>query len=102
MDLGLRDRVCVVTASTGGIGLETARLLASEGARVVTNGRSEEAPGVGEALHVAADLAESGAPEAVVSAAAQAFGRVDVLVNNVGVAYIARFGELTDEQWNET
>src|SRR6266566_108518 len=39
MDLGLRDRVCVVTGSTGGIGLETARLLAAEGARVVVSGR---------------------------------------------------------------
>ena len=39
MDLGLRDRVCVVTGSTGGIGLATARLLADEGAKVVVTGR---------------------------------------------------------------
>ena len=39
MDLGLRDKVCLVTGSTGGIGLETARLLAAEGARVVVVGR---------------------------------------------------------------
>ena len=51
MDLGLHDKVCVVTGSTAGIGLEVARLLATEGARVVTSGRSE-APGIGE-LHVA-------------------------------------------------
>ena len=38
MDLGLRERVCVVTGSTGGIGLETARLLCEEGARVVVTG----------------------------------------------------------------
>ena len=60
MDLGLRDTVCVVTGSTGGIGLETAKLLAAEGARVVTSGRSGDAPGVGEALHVLADLAPRG------------------------------------------
>jgi NAD(P)-dependent dehydrogenase (short-subunit alcohol dehydrogenase family) len=101
VDLGLRDRVCVVTASTGGIGLETARLLVSEGARVVTNGRSDTSPNIGEALHVPADLAEPGAPESVVAAADEAFGRVDVLVNNAGVAYIARFDELTDAQWDE-
>ena len=55
MDLGLRDRVCVVTGSTAGIGLATARLLAGEAAQVVTSGRSG-APGVGEVLHVEADL----------------------------------------------
>jgi 3-oxoacyl-[acyl-carrier protein] reductase len=42
LDLGLRDRVCVVTGSTGGIGLATARLLAEEGATVVVCGRTEE------------------------------------------------------------
>src|SRR6266545_218186 len=51
MDLGLRDRVCVVTGSTGGIGLATARLLVQEGARVVTCGRSG-APGIGETRDV--------------------------------------------------
>ena len=61
MDLGLRDRVCVVTGSTGGIGRAVARMLAEEGAQVVTSGRSG-APGVGEALHVAGDLAAADAP----------------------------------------
>jgi 3-oxoacyl-[acyl-carrier protein] reductase len=96
MELGLRDRVCLVTGSTGGIGLATARMLAGEGARVVTHGRGD-APGVGEALHVVADFLEPGAPEAAVAQA----GEVDVLVNNVGAAYIASFEELTDAQWEE-
>ncbi|MDX6399084.1 MAG: short chain dehydrogenase, partial [Gaiellaceae bacterium] len=51
MDLGLRGKACIVTGSTGGIGLETASLLVAEGARVVTCGRSD-APGIGESLHV--------------------------------------------------
>ena len=42
MDLGLRDKICIVTGSTGGIGFETARLLAAEGARVVVSGRDSE------------------------------------------------------------
>ena len=42
MDLGLRDRVCVVTGSTGGTGLAAARALADEGARVVVTGRDAE------------------------------------------------------------
>jgi len=97
MDLGLRDRVCVITGSTAGIGRETASLLAEEGARVVTSGRGD-APGVGEALHVTADLSEPGEPERVVEAAA-ALGGIDCLVNNVGVARQARFEDVPDDEW---
>ena len=96
MDLGLRGKRCLVTGSTGGIGLETARLLAAEGASVVTCGRSA-APGVGEAAHVRADLARAGEPERAVEEA----GPLDVLVNNVGAAYHRDFLEVTDEQWQE-
>jgi NAD(P)-dependent dehydrogenase (short-subunit alcohol dehydrogenase family) len=96
VDLGLRDRVCVVTGSTGGIGLATARLLVDEGARVVTCGRSD-APGVGEALHVRADLSRPGEAERVVAEA----GDLDVLVNNVGYAEQRDFLALTDEDWEE-
>ena len=52
MDLGLRDRVCVLTASTAGVGLAAARMLVEEGARVVTCSRRKDPPGIGEALHV--------------------------------------------------
>jgi 3-oxoacyl-[acyl-carrier protein] reductase len=101
VDLGLRDTVCLVTGSTGGIGLATARLLAAEGATVVTNGRREAPPGVGEALHVAADLSRAGEPERVVREAEAALGRIDCLVNNVGVAVQRSFEDVTDEQWDE-
>jgi NAD(P)-dependent dehydrogenase (short-subunit alcohol dehydrogenase family) len=100
VDLGLSGKACIVTGSTGGIGREVARLLAAEGARVATCGRSD-APGVGEALHVVADLSEPAAPEAVVAEAARAFDGVDVLVNNVGFARQARFDEVPDEEWDE-
>ena len=98
MDLGLRDRTCLVTGSTGGIGRETARLLAAEGARVATAARGP-APGVGEALHVVVDLSRPGEPERAVAEAAAVFGGLDVLVNNVGVARQARFEEVPDEEW---
>ncbi|MBD0330116.1 MAG: SDR family oxidoreductase [Thermoleophilia bacterium] len=98
MDLGLGNRVVLVTGSTGGIGRETARLLAAEGARVVTCGRTE-APGVGEELHVRADLGRAGGPESAVARAAS-LGPLDVLVNNAGDAYQADFLEVTDEEWN--
>jgi 3-oxoacyl-[acyl-carrier protein] reductase len=101
VDLGLRDSVCVVTGSTGGIGLETAKLLVAEGARVVTTGRSGTAPSVGEALHVKADLAVAGEPARLISEAEEQLGSVGVLVNNVGVAYQRTFEEVTDEQWDE-
>ncbi len=101
MDLGLRDTICVVTGSTGGIGLETARLLADEGAHVVTTGRSGDAPGVGESLHVRAELARAGEPERLVREAEERLGRVDVLVNNVGTARQRSFEEVTEEDWQE-
>lgn len=99
MDLELAGKACLVTGSTGGIGLETARLLVAEGARVVTNGRGEP-PGIGETLHVRADLSEPDAPATAVGAAVQALGGLDVLVNNVGFAVQARFEEVTDEDWD--
>lgn len=99
MDLGLRDRACLVTGSTDGIGLAVARLLVEEGARVVTCGRTE-APGIGEGHHVQADLGMAGEPERAVDESAQALGGLDVLVNNVGIARQAKFEEVPDEEWD--
>jgi 3-oxoacyl-[acyl-carrier protein] reductase len=101
VDLGLSGTVCLVTGSTGGIGLESARMLAAEGATVVTSGRRDEPPGVGESLHVAADLSEAGEPERLVREAEEKLGRVGCLVNNVGLAVQRSFDEVTDEQWDE-
>jgi 3-oxoacyl-[acyl-carrier protein] reductase len=99
MDLGLRDRRCLVTGSTRGIGLETARVLLAEGASVATCGRGT-APAIGEAAHVVADLGRPGEPERVVAEAATALGGLDVLVNNVGIARQARFEEVPDAEWD--
>src|SRR3954467_12898097 len=96
MELGLRDRLCVVTGSTGGIGLATAKVLVGEGARVVTCGRGE-APSIGEARHVRADLSRPGEPERLIAEA----GALDVLVNNAGYAELRDFLEVTDRQWDE-
>jgi NAD(P)-dependent dehydrogenase (short-subunit alcohol dehydrogenase family) len=106
MDLGLRGRVCVVTGSTGGIGLATARLLVEEGALVVVTGRdSARAEAArretGAKLAVVADLADPGAPEELVFRAEREVGPVTALINNVGAASQADFLEVTDREWEE-
>jgi 3-oxoacyl-[acyl-carrier protein] reductase len=93
VDLGLRDSVCLVTGSTGGIGAAVAGLLRAEGAVVVTVGRSGG--------DVRADLAQAGEPQRVVDEVEARHGRIDVLVNNVGVAYQRTFEEVTDADWDE-
>ena len=94
MDLGLRDSVCLITGSTAGIGLETAKLLRAEGATVVTTGRSGG--------DVQADLARPGEPERVVRETIERHGRLDVLVNNVGATVIRKLEDLTDDDWQSS
>jgi NAD(P)-dependent dehydrogenase (short-subunit alcohol dehydrogenase family) len=91
VDLGLADSVCLVTGSTGGIGLATAELLRAEGATVVTTGRSGG--------DIRADFADAGEPERVVAETVAAHGRLDVLVNNVGGTKIRKLDDLTDDDW---
>jgi NAD(P)-dependent dehydrogenase (short-subunit alcohol dehydrogenase family) len=85
MDLGLTDKVAVVTGAGKGIGLAATKTLADEGARVVaasrTTGSFDSIDGV---TAIAADLAAPEAPAALIARAIDEFGRVDVLVNNVG------------------
>src|SRR5579862_5212415 len=96
MDLGLTGKICIVTGSTSGIGLVVADQLRENGATIVTSGRRPS--GIGD-LHVAGDLSQAGAPERLVAAAVERFGRIDVLVNNVGGTAIRRLEELTDADW---
>src|SRR5436305_7662649 len=91
MDLGLADSACLVTGSTGGIGLETAKLLLAEGATVVTTGRSGG--------DISADLSGRGEPERVVREAIERHGGLDVLVNNVGFSEIRKLEDVTDDVW---
>jgi 3-oxoacyl-[acyl-carrier protein] reductase len=106
MDLGLGDKICIVTGSTGGIGLETARMLAAEGARVVVCGRDAQRVesarrDTGAALGIASDLSERAAPEALVAETVAALGGLDCLVNNAGVAVQRSFEEAADDDWEQ-
>ena len=114
MDLELRDKAALVTGSSRGLGLASAIALAREGCRVCICARGaerlaaasaalerevREAGAPGRILAVQADLTEPGAPAAVVDRAADTFGRLDVLVNNVGRAGGGGLLEATDDDW---
>jgi 3-oxoacyl-[acyl-carrier protein] reductase len=105
MDLGLNERVCVVTGGARGIGKATAMTLAAEGATVLLVGRNGDALTAaarecdGRAETLALDITAPDAGEQLAHACRERFGRIDVLVNNAGTSAIRRFDELTDEEW---
>ena len=108
MDLGLSGRVAMVTGGSQGIGREIALLLAAEGADIAICARRAErlekvadeitALG-GKVLAVPADVATAEGPAAVVAATVDAFGRVDVLVNNAGKGHSKPMSDLEDDDW---
>ncbi len=111
MDLGLKGKVALVTASSKGIGLGTAKVLAAEGMKVVISSRNAEAlqkardslvAGTGaEVLAVPADMRVKEDLERLVQEAARKFGGVDVLVYNAGPPKPGTFADLTDADWDE-
>ncbi|MEM1096518.1 MAG: SDR family NAD(P)-dependent oxidoreductase [Bacteroidota bacterium] len=110
MDLGLNDHVAIVTGASRGIGNYIAHGLAAEGCHLAICARSADAieaaaadlrkKGV-EVLALALDLTEPDAGQQLVDAAMEKFGRVDVLVNNVGGNRRKPFAETTDQDWDE-
>ena len=112
MELGLEGRACVVTGASRGIGLETARQLRAEGARVMLVARGEEAlaraaaelargdpSSGGEVAHLALDVTAEEAGERMHEEASRRFGQLDVLVNNAGAAKWRDLDEVPDEDW---
>ena len=109
---GAGDRVALVTGATSGLGVEIARRLVADGLRVVISGRSKErgeavAADLGAASRfVPADLARSGAAQALVDDVLVVEGRLDVLVNNAAVApgpdNVHRIGEVSYDDWQRT
>jgi 3-oxoacyl-[acyl-carrier protein] reductase len=105
MDLGLTDKVCVVTGASRGIGLETARRLGSEGARVLLVGRNAERLEVAAARcggeYLAADVTDADADDRIIATCAEQMGGIDVLVNNAGTSFVRSLQELSDDDWRE-
>ncbi|MFJ2178299.1 SDR family oxidoreductase [Streptomyces sp. NPDC101062] len=105
MDLGLKDRVYVVTGGSRGLGRATAEALVADGAKVVVSGRDEKSitaaaaelgPG---AYGVAADNADPAVAEHLIAAAKERFGRFDGILISVGGPAPGSAADNTDEQW---
>ena len=107
MDLQLRDKVAIVTGASRGIGRAIALTLAAEGMKLVLVARSrDQLDEVGRSLPVASltqavDLRDPAAPGAVVAAAVDRFGRLDLLVNNAGATKRGDFLDLPDADWDD-
>ncbi|MCI4043290.1 SDR family oxidoreductase [Streptomyces fimicarius] len=105
MDLGLKDRVYIVTGATRGLGNATARALAADGAKVIITGRDEKAVTEAaaelgpDALGVAADNADPGAAQRLVDTARERFGRLDGILISVGGPPPGFVADNTDDQW---
>ncbi|MFT6775913.1 MAG: meso-butanediol dehydrogenase/(S,S)-butanediol dehydrogenase/diacetyl reductase, partial [Paracoccaceae bacterium] len=100
------DKVIIVTGASSGIGAATARRFAAEGGSVVLVARrldrldalAAELPD-GAALAVECDVADSAAVNAMVAQVVARFGRIDVLVNNAGVAVGGQIETVSDDDW---
>ncbi|HBS36949.1 MAG TPA: oxidoreductase [Rhodobacteraceae bacterium] len=106
MNLGLKDKLVLVTGSGSGIGKATAKTYLQEGARLIVHGLTEaevaacvdDLSPLGYVKGIAADLTnQAGATALADFAIAQ--GEVDILINNVGIFSVKPFEDLTDEDW---
>jgi 3-oxoacyl-[acyl-carrier protein] reductase len=102
----LQDRVAVITGSTRGIGRAMAERFAQAGARVVVNGRRDPDAGaaaatIPDSMGIGGDMSEQPDIEALVSRVVDAFGRIDILVNNAAISRRSAVTRVTNEEWAE-
>ena len=101
----LDDKVAIVTGSARGIGRATAELLSEQGAKVLINDLdgdvAEQTAGeiAGETVVYGGDLTKPGAPDELVKAAVDAWGRLDIVVNNAGYTRDNVIHKMTDEEF---
>ena len=106
-DRSLAGKTALVTGSTSGIGLGIAKSLAAQGANIVINGFGDfaapqkeiEALGV-KTLYQGADMGKPLEIEALMQAAAAAFGRIDIVVNNAGIQHVASLQDFPADKWD--
>ncbi len=105
----LQDKIAIVTGASSGIGEAAARALATGGVRVVLAARragrlealrSEIEDSGGTALVVATDVTDRGAVEALAARTLEAFGRIDILINNAGVMLLSPIRALEVDEWD--
>ena len=109
MDLGLADRVYILTGASRGLGFATAQALVADGARVVISSRSadrlaeavEDLGGAEHAVGVAADLSDPATPRELVDTAQERFGRLDGALISVGGPAHGSAASMTDDQWRD-
>lgn len=108
MDLGLRERVYLVTGGSRGLGYATAEALVAEGARVVVSARDAAGTaraagtlGPGRAVGVPADNADPATPGRLINAAQAEFGRLDGALISVGGPPGGTAADTTDEAWQD-
>jgi 3-oxoacyl-[acyl-carrier protein] reductase len=113
MDLELRDKIAIVTGSSRGLGLASARALTEEGCRVTLCARGREkldeaaaelgrvAGAPDHVFAVLADVSTGEGIERVIASTVEAFGGIDILVNNVGLARGTTIVDTTDADWQE-
>ena len=109
MDLGLIDKVAIVTGGSSGIGCATCVTFAQEGADVViadinmegANETAEQVKALGrQALPVRTDVTELNEVQGMVNKALSEFGKIDILVNNAGGGPARHFIKTTKEEWD--
>jgi len=107
MDLGLKDKVAIVTGSARGIGRATAEILSEHGAKVVINDLDGDAAQqtaseiAGDTAVFAGDLTAGDAPDKLVQTAIDSFGRLDIIVNNAGYTLDAPIHKMSDDWWDK-
>lgn len=109
MDLGIKNKVAFIAASSQGLGKAVAIELAKEGCKVIINGRNKETlentkqeiEQHGEVLAIVGDLSIAGERENVIQQALQAYNTIDILVTNTGGPPSGKFEDFTEQHWNE-